>query len=75
MKPESQEKGRIHDEQQHLPPRHTKHPSERPRLLRLFYSLLLILFIGLTVGLILWGKQLSTPLTPQVYWGFSLEAV
>lgn len=41
-----------------LPPRRTKHPSHRGRLTRWFYFTLIFLFIALTVGLMLWGKQM-----------------
>ena len=42
-----------------LPPRRTKHPSEKGKWLRLFYMSLLLLFIALTIGLIWWGRQLT----------------
>lgn len=41
-----------------LPPRRTKHPSHRGRLTRWFYFTLIFMFIALTVGLMLWGKQM-----------------
>jgi len=40
-----------------LPPRRTKHPSERGRWLRAFYLTLVLMFVGLTVGLMLWGRH------------------
>ena len=42
-----------------LPPRRTRHPSEKGKWLRAFYIGLVLLFVALTVGLMLWGKQLS----------------
>jgi hypothetical protein len=42
-----------------LPPRRTKHPSEKGKWLRAFYIGLVLLFVALTVGLMLWGKQLT----------------
>jgi hypothetical protein len=38
-----------------LPPRRVRHPSERGKWLRAFYIGLVLLFIALTVGLMLWG--------------------
>ena len=47
------------EQQTILPPRRTKHPSERGKLIRWFYMTLVLLFIALTAGLIFWGNQLS----------------
>jgi|HigsolmetaAR203D_1030402.scaffolds.fasta_scaffold00169_36 hypothetical protein len=40
-----------------LPPRRTKHPSERGKWIRLYFITLVVLFSGLTVGLIFWGER------------------
>lgn len=42
-----------------IPPRSTLHPSNRYRMLRIFYGVLTFLFISLMVGLFLWGYRLS----------------
>lgn len=42
-----------------LPPRGMKHRSEKGKWLRIFYLTLVLLFIGLAVGLMLWGRQLT----------------
>lgn len=65
MEPETKNHTMEHSDP--LPPRSTKHPSERGKVIRFFYLSLLVMFVGLTVGLILWGKQLTTPLSPPDY--------
>ena len=38
-----------------LPPRSKVHPSNKMKMIRIFYNALLILFLLLTVGLVVWG--------------------
>ncbi len=40
-----------------LPPRRAVHPSDKEKMIRIFYRTLLFLFISLTVGLLIWGLQ------------------
>jgi hypothetical protein len=42
-----------------LPPRREIFPSKKPRLTRIFYNILFILFIALVVGLTLWGAKMN----------------
>ncbi|MFD2672862.1 hypothetical protein [Marinicrinis sediminis] len=46
--------------QEELPPRSVKHPSQKGKRVRLFYLLLLLIFVLLTFSLMLWGQHLST---------------
>ncbi|WP_274364479.1 hypothetical protein [Paenibacillus thermotolerans] len=41
-----------------LPPRRKVHPSNKMKMVRIFYNTLIILFLALTAGLIVWGYQL-----------------
>ncbi|CAM3570475.1 hypothetical protein [Marinicrinis lubricantis] len=41
-----------------LPPRSAVHPSQKGRWVKIYYSVLLFIFILLTVSLMLWGNQL-----------------
>jgi hypothetical protein len=41
-----------------FPPRSTLHPSNRMRLIHLFYRTLVFLFVLLAAGLIVWGMRL-----------------
>jgi len=38
-----------------LPPRSKVHPSNKMKMIRLFYNALVILFLLLTAGLVMWG--------------------
>lgn len=38
-----------------LPPRRKVHPSNKMKMIRLFYNILVTLFLLLTAGLIVWG--------------------
>lgn len=40
-----------------LPPRSMLHPSNKMKLIRSFYLSLIVLFVLLMVGLIIWGVQ------------------
>ncbi|MDT9725430.1 hypothetical protein DUZ99_10655 [Xylanibacillus composti] len=46
------------EEDRTLPPRGVAHPSEKKKWNTLFYRVLLLLFIGLTAGLLYWGFQM-----------------
>lgn len=49
---------RTEEEDRALPPRGVAHPSEKRKWNTLYYRVLLLLFIGLTAGLLYWGFQL-----------------
>ncbi|MFD2611985.1 hypothetical protein [Paenibacillus gansuensis] len=49
----SRKSTRAQDEQPALPSRRVKHPSNKEKMSNLYYNFLIVLFIGLTVGLIL----------------------
>ncbi|TLS53064.1 hypothetical protein FE782_06765 [Paenibacillus antri] len=40
-----------------LPPRSKLHPSNKLKMTRLFYHFLVVCFLLLTAGLVLWGVQ------------------
>lgn len=40
-----------------LPPRRKVHPSNKMKMVRLFYNTLVFLFLLLTAGLIIWGYR------------------
>ncbi len=42
-----------------LPPRRTVHPSEMEKLNRYFFRSLIIVFVSLTAGLIVWGSRFT----------------
>jgi hypothetical protein len=42
-----------------LPPRSTVHPSNKMKMVRLFYNSLLALFLLLTAGLMVWGLSVA----------------
>lgn len=46
-------------EEMFLPPRRVLHPSNKGKLTRIFYVSLLLLFVGLVIGLIVWGIRLK----------------
>ncbi|WP_372010976.1 hypothetical protein NBRC13296_09235 [Paenibacillus chitinolyticus] len=48
------------EESHYLPPRSSVHPSERAKVTRWFYRLLLFLFILLVVGLGWWGIRYTS---------------
>ncbi|MEX2104147.1 MAG: hypothetical protein WD907_02290 [Bacilli bacterium] len=41
-----------------LPPRRDIFPSKRPKLTRLFYNTLFVLFLILVIGLTVWGAKM-----------------
>lgn len=41
-----------------MPPRSVVHPSQYKQLTQWFYRILLILFAGLVVGLVWWGRKI-----------------
>jgi len=43
-----------------IPPRKTLHPSNKGKLTRLFVNTLILLFILLVAGLLLWGHNLAS---------------
>lgn len=43
-----------------IPPRKTLHPSNKGKLTRLFVNTLILLFILLVAGLLLWGHNLTS---------------
>lgn len=47
------------EEEMFLPPRRALHPSNKGKLTRIFYFSLLLLFVGLVIGLIVWGIHLK----------------
>lgn len=48
------------EEARMLPPRSLIHPSEKGKWTRRFYQLLVLLFILLLVGLLLWGDHYTS---------------
>jgi len=40
-----------------LPPRRKAHPSNKMKMIRLFYNVLLATFVLLTAGLLVWGAR------------------
>jgi hypothetical protein len=38
-----------------LPPRRIVHPSDKQKVVKIFYTTLLVMFVLLTAGLIAWG--------------------
>jgi hypothetical protein len=40
-----------------LPPRKAVHPSDKQKVIKVFYRTLVVLFILLTAGLLVWGVQ------------------
>ncbi|EGL17170.1 MULTISPECIES: hypothetical protein [Paenibacillus] len=48
------------EESHYLPPRSSVHPSERAKVTRWFYRLLLFLFILLVMGLGWWGIRYTS---------------
>jgi hypothetical protein len=40
-----------------LPPRRKVHPSNKMQMVRLFYNSLIVLFLSLMAGLIVWGVR------------------
>ncbi|ALS27733.1 hypothetical protein ABEV74_02485 [Paenibacillus cisolokensis] len=42
-----------------LPPRRTKHPSNKQQMAKWFYNTLFVLFLILVAGLIWWGGSLA----------------
>jgi len=42
---------------QPLPPRRKVHPSNKMKMVRIFYNTLLAAFLLLTAGLVLWGAR------------------
>ena len=42
-----------------LPPRRVIFPSKKPRLTRIFYNTLFVLFLLLVIGLTLWGARMN----------------
>lgn len=49
------EKNRLEEDDRTLPPRKTVHPSNKIRMMRIFYTTLVIMFAALVVGLVVWG--------------------
>lgn len=42
-----------------LPPRRDIFPSNKPRLTRIFYNTLFVLFLTLVIGLTVWGAKMN----------------
>jgi len=47
------------EETGNLPSRRQKHPSNRLKIAKWYYRLLLALFLILVIGLVLWGRKLT----------------
>jgi hypothetical protein len=45
------------EERETLPPRRKVHPSNKMQMVRLFYNSLIVLFLTLMAGLIVWGVR------------------
>ncbi|UHA72937.1 hypothetical protein [Paenibacillus sp. 481] len=58
--PSSWKQLEIKDEDRTLPPRQQLHPSNYEKLTKWFYNLLILLFVGLLIGLLMWGRHLMT---------------
>ena len=42
-----------------LPPRREIFPAKKPRLTRIFYNTLFVLFLVLVIGLTIWGARMN----------------
>lgn len=47
------------EENTSLPPRSEIFPSKKPRLTKIFYNTLFVLFLSLVIGLTVWGARLD----------------
>jgi hypothetical protein len=45
------------DAPQKLPSRRHKHPSNKQQMTKWFYRLLILLFLALLIGLLMWGRR------------------